>query len=279
MENVKLRIYAKINPFLSIVGSNDGYHNLDTVFVSVSAYDEILAIKSNETRVFLDGEERSETNAFKAATLMKSVGSGGAEIYITRGIISGGGVGSSSADAAGVIRALSILYDLDASEEILKTVARQVGSDVPYMLNGGWARLKGTGMEVEYFDAPVGERLLLAAKANVNTGECFRLYDENPQPCPTADEFIKKIRSSQLVDSGELLYNALTNAATMLNGDVEVALTVMKECGLITAMTGSGATVWGSGNEKNLIQAQNRLSSLGFSVQIVQTMAKGFEVL
>ncbi len=278
MEKVKVKVRAKINPFLSIKDSENGYHNLDTVFVSISEYDEIYACKSDITRVFIDGEERVNSNAYKATVLMKEIGASDAEIFIRRGITSGGGLGSSSADAAGVIRALNALFDLQHSDETLMKVGKMIGSDVPYMLTGGWARLRGSGTELEFFDAPTGEELLLAVKDSVNTGECFRLFDETPLPYKSADAFVERVKSSGLLGSVDVLHNALTPSAVILNPEIERALNIMKESGINASMTGSGATVWGIGNEVSVAIAQRELIKSGYTVSRVKTVSKGVEI-
>lgn len=279
MGEIKVKIYSKINPFLSIEGEENGYHKLDTVFVSVSLYDEIKVVPADETRVFIDYEERNETNAYKAVMLMKELGGYDVEVYIKRGILSGGGVGASSADAAGVMRAMCYLYDIDIDEETLIAEARKIGSDVPYMLKGGWARLRGTGEELEFFDAPTGEEVLLAVKGEVNTGECFARYDQNPVEHIPADEFTSIVKEKGLNGISEHCFNALTEPAVSINEGVAVALKVMRESGLTCSMSGSGATVWGVGRDIDLAIAQRELIKLGFTVFRAKTVDRGCEWL
>ena len=160
MNSVSVKVYGKINLSLGVRGSENGYHILDTVMASISVFDG------------------SGSNAMKAALLTQAAFcTGGADIKITTGIPSGAGLGGSSADAAGVIRAMIKAFGAAADEEISEKIAASVGSDVPYMLTGGYARLTGTATGLTRFGAPCGGKILLTGKGKVDTGECFRAFD------------------------------------------------------------------------------------------------------
>ena len=47
MRTIRQKAYAKVNLFLDIVGMDGGYHMIDTVFTTISLYDEIILTRRN----------------------------------------------------------------------------------------------------------------------------------------------------------------------------------------------------------------------------------------
>lgn len=281
MQEVRLKVYAKINLSLDIVGARENMHLLDSVMCSVSLYDEILAKKTNDgvVRVFANGDDFSRSNAYKTAIKMQQrYNLGSFTIEITQHIASGGGLGGSSADSAGVIRAIEKLFSLDIPEQELREIALTVGSDVPYMLNGGLCRLRGVGDDLAFYNYGGGEKVLLAGYGEVSTAKCFALYDE----CGSAvkannDALINALISGKkLVECGEYFVNALQNPAVKINSAVAEILSVMSDNGLKCCMSGSGAYCFGVGEK--IEWAKEQLQSRGIVCAVVTTMPCGIEM-
>lgn len=259
-----VKVNAKINLSLNVGESENGFHRLDTIMASVDIADAISVAPSDKgiSVRFSSIAEGEKTNAYKACKLLQErVGFSGADIFIEQNIPSCAGLGGSSADAAGVIRALSVIYGIDEQTQI--EVAKQVGSDVAYMLKGGFARLRGTHAELEYFSAPTGEEILLYGEGKVNTGECFHLFDEMGKSgtLTNNDEFITSLIEKGVVGSFSHFSNTLYESAKTLNSQIEKVKLVMEECGLFASMTGSGSFVFGVGEKSAMDEAQARLKS------------------
>ena len=129
---------------LDVTGREKGYHNIDSLFLSVNVFDEIIVTERKDEAVRLSfcgvsAEIAPEnSNAYRAAeAFVKKFGTCGADISIKRNIPTGGGLGGSSADAAGVLAGLARLYNVNGE---LDEIADDVGSDVSFMLRGGFAR-------------------------------------------------------------------------------------------------------------------------------------------
>lgn len=249
MDKVELKVYAKINLSLNVVGIKNGLHELDSVMTSVNIADTVSAVKreDNDIRlIFSDGMNPVETNAYKAAKVMRErFGTAGADIYVRRNIPAGGGLGGSSADAAGVIRALDALYGLNAEAELNETAAG-IGSDVPYMLKGGLARLTGTGDRFDSFEHVKGS-VILCGKGSVNTGDCFRLFDEKGESgIVTDNDVLLNVLKSDGFNAASLYFkNALMRSACSINPDIESIMRLMESLGTGAYMTGSGSYVFG----------------------------------
>ena len=118
MDTVRVRAHAKINLTLDVVGTEGGYHLLDSLVTTVALADRIKARPRRDGAVCIRmhgmGSERilpQYNNAQLAAErFCAAFGTAGADIVIQKHIPIGGGLGGSSADAAGVLRALSALY-------------------------------------------------------------------------------------------------------------------------------------------------------------------------
>jgi len=66
----------------------------------------------------------------------------------------GGGLGGGSSDAAAMLRGLNELYSLKVSADDLRAIASTLGSDVPFLIDGGSAIIGGIGEKIESLGAP-----------------------------------------------------------------------------------------------------------------------------
>ena len=282
MKQVELKVYAKINISLDIVGVKDDRHLLDSVLNSVSIFDEIVVKKTEDSgvSVYANGEDFSCSNAYKSAILMqKHFNLGGFSVEIKQNIPSGGGLGGSSADSAGVIRAIEKLFNLQVDKDELCKLALQIGSDVPYMLFGGLCRLRGVGDVLNFYDYRGEEEILLCGVGEVSTAKCFALYDEiKPSICANNDALIDAMLNNKpLRDCKEYFVNALLDGAVVLNGAIETILSSMRASGLCACMSGSGAYCFGVGESVDIERAEKLLAENGIKCIRAKTKSCGIE--
>lgn len=242
---VTVKVNAKINLSLNVEGKKDGYHLLDTVVASVNLADVVTACRSDAFSVSFSDEKivAESSNAYKAAEYMTEKYSlPPVRISVCNRIPCGCGLGGSSADCAGVINALSDLFGLNLCDEEKRGIAEKFGSDTPYMLRGGYARLRGRGENVEYFRSYFSLPVIIAYRGDVNTGECFALFDKECGNGFVADNdaLISDIIECNLRGICRETKNALTGAAGKLNRFVSTA---EKSIDAPHFMTGSGAGV------------------------------------
>lgn len=249
---VRVKPYAKLNLTLDIVGTAGGFHMLDSLVCSVDLYDLIKIKKRKDDKINLEMRGMNtelmppeSNNAYRAAeSYIKSFETCGADIVIYKNIPLAAGLGGSSADAAGVLRGLAQLYG-KGSERQLKELADSLGSDTGYMLTGGFARLKGRGDRVEFFDIRQELHLLaLIPDSGVSTAQCYALYDREPTPTTATEEAVSALMAGNLPALGKCLNNALFKPATAMNDSVKRAYEELKEFDpLGVTMTGSGSAV------------------------------------
>jgi 4-diphosphocytidyl-2-C-methyl-D-erythritol kinase len=148
---MKVKAYAKVNLFLEITGKRpDGYHNLSTLFQMISLCDELTlsparTLELSCSDASLPTDDRNL--ALRAAQLLQSalLESRGARIHLKKNIPMGAGLGGGSSDAACVLTALPKLWKRRVPASLLHRLARGLGADVPYFLQGGTCAASGIG--------------------------------------------------------------------------------------------------------------------------------------
>lgn len=252
MKTVSVNAYAKVNFTLDILGREGGYHLLDSLVSTVSLFDSVTATARTDgkTTVSFTGVGAEgippRNNALRAAEAFSDAFSmAGADITIDRKIPVGAGLGSSSADAAGVLRALAALHGISDTVR-LKAIADSLGSDTGYLLTGGWARMTGRGEQIAPIaDMPVLSLLLLIPSAGVSTPQCFAAFDRRAETfSPLTEKAIDCLRREG-AKGAYAFGNALTRAAEELNPEVAALLSEaakLSEYGF--GMTGSGSACY-----------------------------------
>jgi 4-diphosphocytidyl-2-C-methyl-D-erythritol kinase len=155
---MNVKAYAKINLGLHIVGKRqDGFHNIETVFHRINLFDEINIENSFDISISCtDITIPSDNNnlCWKAAELLrKELGMAkGVRIGITKNIPTGAGLGGGSSDAAAVLLALPLLWEIDVKRPIIENLALRLGSDVPFFLQNSSAYAEGRGEVLKTID-------------------------------------------------------------------------------------------------------------------------------
>lgn len=172
--------FAKINWQLKILGKReDNFHELCTIFQTVSLHDEITFEEHNDLILTCDriNIPTDESNLIiKAANYLKTEFKirKGAKIHLKKNIPAPGGLGGGSSNAAIALLGLVLLWNLEIGFEKLVEIGSSVGSDVPFFLYGGTALGTGRGTEITEMNE-VEEKLLLIVTPDieVSTAKAF----------------------------------------------------------------------------------------------------------
>ena len=257
MKKAKVKIPAKINLNLDVIGTSGGYHEIYSLVCSVSVYDEIVARKREDGRITLTEKglssecEEKDNNAYKAAAaFIKEYNTTGADIIIVKNIPVGGGLGGSSADIAGTLIALKKLYGVN--EDILP-LANSLGSDSGYMTIGGAAVISGRGEKVERLEKiPTLYLILLTEKEKCTSKDSYRAYDElGVKRESTTYKSVKAIKENDLKGFYSLLKNDLEAGSIKLVPQIKDNIKALNDSGAeVSLMTGSGSCVFGIYKDK-----------------------------
>ena len=181
MRQARVRAYAKLNLGLRVLYKRpDGYHELRTVFQTISLADslEVSFTQGKSTRIAMEGTpEIADNLAERAARLvMDAAGKHGAvRLKLRKSIPSGAGLGGGSSDAAAVLLALPVLAGVRLPMEQLTSLAAKLGSDVPFFLYGGTALGLGRGEELYPLPDHPSERVLLVVSGvHSSTADAYR---------------------------------------------------------------------------------------------------------
>ena len=140
---------AKINWFLGIAGKrDDGYHNIVSLMQCISLYDTLTFYHADSINIASDLDLPVQDNIMhKAASLLKEYTScgKGADILLKKNVPVSAGLGGGSSDAACTLLGLNELWGLRLDRKRLTSIASEIGSDVPFFLNGPAALVEGKG--------------------------------------------------------------------------------------------------------------------------------------
>lgn len=276
LNKVRVKVYGKINLSLNITGVKDGYHMLDSVVASVSVADTITVRDRLDDKInlFFNADFTPQNNTVIKAVneLRKSFGPFGADIVVDKQLPLAGGMGGSSADAAGVIAALSRLFDFDKRGLNERKICGAVGSDVYYMLKGGYARMCGKGDEVTSIDCNREMGLVYILDSGVETSEVYATFDKiGGDGFVDNDMLIKSLYGCEKPTLGNMLFKAASSLNTRILHNAEA----LSKIGLNPNMTGSGSTVYAFSDDP--IGDAKRLKEKGFDAYCASTLPYGIK--
>lgn len=178
MKAIRTRARAKVNLTLEVLGRRpDGYHEIRSVMALISLADEIRVAKATRWRTVVRpplgiGIDR-EIATRAARALAQRVGTnGGVSLSIRKRVPPASGLGGGSSDAGATLRALARLWRIE-EPATLHGVAAEVGSDVPFFLDGPCAEVRGRGEEIIPLDGGPWDGVLVLPRCRVSTTEAF----------------------------------------------------------------------------------------------------------
>ena len=250
---------SKINIGLAITGKReDGYHDIDSIFQSIRLSDSIYFAKHHSVvfsggapelpeymqNLVTYGEENLALKALRAVQEYTGC-KAGAAIHLLKRVPIQAGLGGGSADAAAMLVGLNRFWDLRLTQEELLQIGATLGSDVPFLLQGGTARGTGRGEILTYGKSPDPHWLLLVKpKVSVSTAAAYGRFTNTSVATKQTIDTVQ-----QHLENNDLKSAFLTSANTfeeLLFPDHE-ELVICKEFftsrGYPTIMTGSGPTM------------------------------------
>jgi 4-diphosphocytidyl-2-C-methyl-D-erythritol kinase len=166
---------AKLTLSLRVTGRrDDGFHLLDAEMVSVDLVDVLTFGPGDDLSVVDEVVGATGTSAISwgpdnlVARALVLVGRQ-ASVTVVKRIPAGAGLGGGSADAAAVLR-----WARWADPQR----ALRLGSDVPFCLRGGRARVTGVGETIEPLPFEPRRFVLLLPPLSVSTADVYRAWDE-----------------------------------------------------------------------------------------------------
>ena len=258
---------AKLNLTLDVLGKRpDGYHDLRMVMQSVDLCDCLSVECSGTDEItvstnlsFLPNDDRNL--AAKAARVFFGYTgqSLGLNIQIRKKIPVCAGMAGGSTDAAAVLRALNELTGANLGLEELAKLGEQVGSDVPYCVLGTTALAEGKGEILTPLPAlPFCYAVLCKPPFAISTPELFGRIDNCKIVCrPDTEGLINALERGNLGDVARRMYNVFEDVLPVRQAKTvaEIKSVLIAEGALGACMTGTGSTVFGLFDRKDLAMA------------------------
>ena len=157
----------------------------------------------------------------------------------------GGGLGGGSSNAAAMLRALNELFNLKLPREILRDIAARLGSDVPFLIDGGSAIVTGLGEQLE--PAPLPDKLhalLIFPDAACPTGAVYQTLDQLRPHGAVETDRVRALSAMQIIEHdapfNDLAYPAC-EVAPKLRGELEELAELTQRAAHVS---GSGSTLF-----------------------------------
>ncbi len=267
----ELPSFAKINWLLRVLGKRpDGYHELCTVFQTISLCDRLrfepadeLTLECDVPGIPVDGSNLILRAA--SSLRVRFAVRGGARIILKKTIPAPGGLGGGSSNAATALLGLSVLWDLNVGFSELTALGAELGSDVPFFLYGGTAIGSGRGESIE--PLPDVERkfmLIVTPNVAVPTSEAFRGLNLPPLTKNDPESILELCRKAgqEFLDGRLVPANDFERSVFALFPEIERVRDRLVELGADTSfLCGSGASVFAVFEKEETRQAT--LKALG----------------
>ena len=229
---------------------SDGYHNIQTVMLPVPWCDvlEIVPAIGSETKLTVTGtkvDSPVENNlCYKAWRLMAdNYNIPAVNIHLHKVIPSGAGLGGGSSDASFTLKMLNTLFQLNLENEMLRSLAVQLGMDCPFFIENTPALSTGRGEFLKPVSVNVDGYHLVIVKppVHVSTAAAFLgikpLFRENS---------IDELTSLPVQDWRKELHNDFESSVFDLYPDIlEIKNILYRHGAIYSALSGSGSAVFG----------------------------------
>jgi 4-diphosphocytidyl-2-C-methyl-D-erythritol kinase len=268
---VKTLAPAKLNLALSVgpplpVDDNEGrggMHPICSWMVTVDLFDELLLTQLEHGRLSRyailwheEAKRRSDINwsiskdlAVRAhLALEQRVGRPlPLQMKLEKRIPVGGGLGGGSANAAAMLRGVNELFDLGLSIDDLQRIGATLGSDVPFLVQGGSAVVEGMGDELTPHPPPQPQMHAVIGFPNAicPTGRIYGLFDQQVKSPELQTHRVHALAQSAIALSPDSLFNDLAPAAIAAAPALRDALDELSGLAERTAhVTGSGSSLF-----------------------------------
>ncbi len=264
--------FAKVNLLLRILGKrNDGYHEICTVFQTVSLHDSLIFSEHKKLTLTCD-DKKIPTDArnliVKAAEILRGKFGikKGAKIHLEKNIPAPGGLGGGSSNAATALVGLVQLWNIKVKMEDLCELGEKLGCDVPFFFFGGTAVGIGSGTEIfPITDFTAKYMIIVKPNVDISTKKAFAELKAPDLTNKTSKSILQICRdeANSLYLRQSKLKNDFEKTIFELEPETARAKEKLFDYGAKHAlMSGSGASVFGIfDNDLKQLRAFNSLQT------------------
>jgi 4-diphosphocytidyl-2-C-methyl-D-erythritol kinase len=253
-KSVRIPAFAKINLCLHVLGKRpDGYHELRTIFQTISLADSLELTRVSEAGIKLETNDPelptgSENLVYRAIDAMAGETGfrGGIRASLEKRIPVARGLGGGSSDAAAAIIGMLRLTKAKVPLARLIEMAARLGADVPFFLFGGRALAVNRGDEIYPLnDVPKRTVVVVSPKGiGVSTKEAYQW---------ASAELTNRAKAPNIWGFCALCWSRQEGLSNDFEGPVfsrhprlgEIRADLLKRGAADAALAGSGSAVFG----------------------------------
>ena len=252
---------CKINLGLNIIRKReDGFHDLETIFLPIPLTDVLEIIPSDKTELIITGMPVNATDnlCIKAYNLLqeKFPELPAIKMHLHKAIPLGAGLGGGSSDAAFTLQLLNEKFELNLKTEQLIDYGLQLGSDCPFFIINKPCFATGRGEILEPVDIDLSNYKILIVNPGIHIDTKWAFSKITPQKKRIS---IREIIAQPIESWKEDLQNDFEVPVFAEYPEIEKIKNKLYELGATYAsLSGSGSSVYGIFlKEKNIPYAPN----------------------
>jgi len=171
------------------------------------------------------------------------------KIHLHKLIPVGAGLGGGSSDAAVLLKALNILFELGVTPSELETIAAQIGSDCPFFIHDSPKLIRGRGHVMENISIDLNGWYLVVVDSQIHISTAEAYQHVTPR---TPEVSLKYVLENEPVEKWTgLVTNDFEPIITKEHPEIYEIHQALEEAGsAFTSMTGSGSAIFGLFREK-----------------------------
>ena len=278
--------FGKINITLEVIGRfPDGYHQIVSVMQAIELCDTLsFKLSFNQHINFICDMpviQNDDNLVLKAARLLKEYSEHpyGADIHLEKIIPVSSGLGGGSSNAAVTLLSLNQLWDLNLNQDTLTMLAKKIGSDVAFFLNGPSCIAEQKGDTITQIKSVQPTNMVLVVPKIDLQEKTKNMYNLISMKDYTDGKL--SFKTAKLIESGQLpthypMYNIFKKVAMESFPEISLAEKAMIESGASQVqLSGSGPSLFTftkSTNESKRIS--EKLAALGYNPIISKTLHK-----
>ena len=288
MDKISLKTSAKLNLFLKINGlTPNNYHDMTMINQSVDLYDFITVTKGKNGIKIQDNTVINQDSnlVYKAAKLINDeITKIDVDIKLDKNIPMQAGLGGGSGDAAGIIAALDILFDLKIDEANKIELAKKIGADVPFCLFGGSKCVRGIGEVIDDVLCDDFSYIIIKPSENMPTKEAFTLFDKHGKTKDKLDFIDDILTKKEKIDIDFVKNHFYNDFEQIIEQKFDIINQIKKDFykngADFSMMSGSGTTVYAIYTDDDLRKkAYNNLKKNYDNIFLSSTTKQGVEIL
>ncbi|HWR82534.1 MAG TPA: 4-(cytidine 5'-diphospho)-2-C-methyl-D-erythritol kinase [Candidatus Deferrimicrobium sp.] len=275
---------AKVNLFLQVLNRRpDGFHSINSLFQAVSLYDRLRfrSLPTPEVIIHLltdvplpvneDNLIARAYNSLRRRFDLKL----GLEVWLEKNVPIAAGLGGGSSDGAATLMTCNLLCDIGLSDDDLRSLGAEIGSDVPFFFSNGQALVSGRGEILTETSFPTDYSMVLATpNVSVSTQSAYAGLQRSLTT--SADEYkLSRCRTvEQFVHELSFTDNDFEQSAFQTYPELEVLRRALLRIGAqLVRMTGSGPTMFGIFERAPRVEEDRQLTRGDWQVHVVRPIS------